>query len=239
MGCFTLPGASGLQQPKRNVYWHKRDSGIHHDIFTSVILKQHVKLFLLLSMWRIIVFKPTVRPARDLQLQETPSVHRLPSYPPQGDNQTCEISSASPTDANRFLNRSDPREREGGTWVQVVDHFAAHPPAGPGAEGRFEPERSDEWIHYRPGPLPDEQRNLSPTKRFRSAPREREAVPYLHRKPCCCGSAGSLNTSAQQQLPTCASGSFRLAQPEPGIQLCLGAQISVWVLSGEVSTADK
>lgn len=39
----------------------------------------------------------------------------------------------------------------------------------------------------------------------------------LHSQHCCCRSAGSLNVSSQQQLPTCAF--FQLAQPETLSQL--------------------
>lgn len=77
-------------------------------------------------------------------------------------------------------------------------------------------ERSDEWSHFMPGPLPDEQRNLSHTKRFGESTGD---VPNVAAKHCCCGSAGFLNAPSQQQLPTCVSGFFQLAQPETLSQL--------------------
>ncbi len=158
-------------------------------------------------------------------VDQGPAVHCLLLHPlgRRADRQReCEISPTLPTDTSGFLNRSDPWE-----WRQLSPGSWSFPLLADGDTGAknwgvmWAPavgEHSDYWSHFRLGPLPDEQRNLSHHKAFRGE----------HWGHCECSSQVAqpalllqqvfLNTSSsslhQQQLPTCASGFFQLAQPK-------------------------
>lgn len=152
-------------------------------------------------------------------VDQGPAAHCLLLHPlgRRADRQSeCEISPTLPTDTSSFLNRSDPwegRQLSPGSWS-----FPLPAEGDTGAENwgamwaLTVGEHSDEWNHFRPGPLPDEQRNLSHTKRFRDSTGDvANVAAKLRSQHCCCRSAGFLNASSQQQLPTCASGFFQLA----------------------------